>query len=88
MLRQQRLAGPEERPDPERSRQSLHSKLHDLRHALASMLVDAEMNPRVVLDLLGRAMVAFTLQTYHHPKEKTAAAAIDQAGRLLGPALG
>lgn len=52
------------------------------------MLVDAKTNPRVVSDLLGHATVAFTLQTYYHPDEEAAVAAIQVAERLLGPASG
>jgi integrase len=63
-------------------------RLHDLRHGFATMLVGAGTNARVVSDLLGHATVAFTLQTYYHPDEATAAAAIDAAEQMLGPALG
>ena len=59
-------------------------RLHDLRHGLATMLVDNGTNVRTVSDLLGHATVAFTLQTYVHPDEATAVAAIDDAERLLG----
>ena len=59
-------------------------RLHDLRHAFASILVSAETNPRVVSDLLGHATVAFTLQTYFHPDEDAAADAVARAERLLG----
>jgi integrase len=63
-------------------------RLHDLRHGFASLLVAAGTNPRVVADLLGHATVGFTLQTYTHPSEDAAAAAIEEAERLIGPALG
>lgn len=59
-------------------------RLHDLRHAFASMLVGAGTNPRVVSDLLGHSTISFTLQTYVHSDEKAAAVAIDEADRLLG----
>jgi integrase len=61
-------------------------RLHDLRHAVASMLVSAGTNPRIVSDLLGHATVAFTLATYYHPDEDDAAAAVAEAERLIGPA--
>jgi integrase len=51
---------------------------------LASLLVNAETNPRVVSDLLGHADVAFTLRTYFHPDEDAAAAAVARAEELLG----
>jgi integrase len=59
-------------------------RLHDLRHGFASILVNAETNPRVVSDLLGHATVAFTLSTYFHPDEDAAADAIAKAEQLLG----
>jgi integrase len=59
-------------------------RLHDLRHGFASLLVNAETNPRVVSDLLGHSDVAFTLQTYFHPDEDAAAAAVVRAEELLG----
>jgi integrase len=58
-------------------------RLHDLRHGFASLLVGAGTNPRVVSDLLGHGSIAFTLAVYTHPSEDAAAAAIDEAERLL-----
>jgi integrase len=58
-------------------------RLHDLRHGLASMLVEAGTNIRTVSDLLGHATVGFTLQVYVHGNEDAAVAAIDEAERLL-----
>lgn len=58
-------------------------RLHDLRHGFASMLVSAGTNVRVVSDLLGHSTVAFTLQTYTHPNEEEAAAAMAEAERLI-----
>ncbi len=63
-------------------------RLHDLRHSFASMLVADGTNARIVSDLLGHSTVAFTLMTYVHPDQQTAAAAIDAAEALLGSALG
>ena len=59
-------------------------RLHDLRHAFASMLVSAGTNVRVVSDLLGHATVGFTLGVYTHPSEQEAAAAVAEAERLIG----
>jgi integrase len=59
-------------------------RLHDLRDGFASILVNAETNPRVVSDLLGHATVAFTLQTYFHPGDDAAADAVAKAEKLLG----
>jgi integrase len=59
-------------------------RLHDLRHAFASMLVGAGTNARVVGDLLGHATVGFTLATSVHPDEDAAATAVAEAARLIG----
>ncbi|MGZ5212353.1 MAG: tyrosine-type recombinase/integrase [Actinomycetota bacterium] len=58
-------------------------RLHDLRHAFASMLVGNGTNVRTVADLLGHSTVGFTLQTYVHPDQNAAMVAIDQAERLI-----
>jgi hypothetical protein len=59
-------------------------RLHDLRHAFATMLVTNGTNVRTVADVLGRSTVAFTLSTYVHPDEGAAIEAIDAVERLLG----
>jgi integrase len=59
-------------------------RLHDLRHAFATVLVTAGTNVRVVSDLLGHATPAFTLAVYTHPSEEEAAFAMAEAERLIG----
>jgi integrase len=59
-------------------------RLHDLRHAFASILVNADTNARVVSDLLGHSDVAFTLRTYFHPDPRAAAEAVSRAEEILG----
>ena len=44
-------------------------------------------NARVVSDLLGRATVSFTLQTYSHPDAQMAAAAMETIEVALGATL-
>lgn len=63
-------------------------RLHDLRHAVASMLIGAGTGARVVADLLGHSTVGFTLQTYTHPSELDAAEVAATTERLLGQAVG
>jgi site-specific recombinase XerD len=58
-------------------------RLHDVRHAFASMLIAEGTGARVVSDLLGHSTVAFTLQTYVHPSEEEAATAVAVAARLI-----
>jgi Phage integrase family len=41
-------------------------RLHDLRHAYATRLLEAGVHPKVVADLLGHASSSFTMDTYSH----------------------
>lgn len=51
-------------------------RFHDIRHTVATLLLAASENPRVVSERLGHSNVAFTLQTYAHvlPGQQKAAA--------------
>lgn len=62
-------------------------RLHDLRHAFATMQIAEGTDARLVSDLLGHATVAFTLQTYVHPDEEAAVVAAEAMERILGAAL-
>jgi len=63
-------------------------RLHDVRHAYATLQIAEGTDARLVADLLGHATVAFTLQTYVHPGEQAAVAAAETAERMLGAAMG
>lgn len=41
-------------------------RLHDLRHAFATRLLEASIHPKVVSEALGHSSVAFTMDTYQH----------------------
>jgi integrase len=41
-------------------------RLHDLRHAVATRLLEAGLHPKIVSEALGHASVAFTLDVYSH----------------------
>jgi integrase len=41
-------------------------RFHDLRHTLASLMLSAGVNPKVVSERLGHATVGFTLDRYSH----------------------
>jgi integrase len=61
-------------------------RLHDLRHAFATFLLDQGEELRTVMELLGHATIRLTADTYGHvlpPRARNAAEAID---RLLGGA--
>jgi integrase len=55
-------------------------RLHDLRHAYATRLLEAGVHPKVVSEALGHASVAITLDLYSHvmpTMSRTAADAIE-----------
>ncbi len=63
-------------------------RLHDLRHAFATRLLEASVHPKVVSEVLGHSSVAFTMDTYQHlgpTMQETAVRAIEEA---LGAAIG
>ena len=62
-------------------------RLHDLRHAFATLQMKSGTNPRVVSDLLGHATVSFTMQTYSHPDAGMAAEAMAHVDRAFGEGL-
>jgi integrase len=39
---------------------------HDLRHFYASALIAANLNPKIIQERLGHAMIAETVDTYGH----------------------
>ena len=62
-------------------------RLHDLRHAYATLQIAEGTDARLVSDLLGHATVAFTLMTYVHPDEDAATSAAETAERMLSAAV-
>ena len=42
------------------------SRLHDARHSHASIMLKAEIHPRIVQERLGHSTIAITLDTYSH----------------------
>jgi integrase len=62
-------------------------RLHDLRHAYATRLLEASVHPKVVSEALGHSSVSFTMDTYQHlmpTMQETATQAIERA---LGAAI-
>jgi len=58
-------------------------RLHDLRHAVATVLAAGGNRPELTSKLLGHASVAFTLQTYTHPTDDEMGAVGEAIGRAL-----
>ena len=61
-----------------------HIRFHDLRHSLATLLADENVNVKATSERLGHSDVAFTLQRYTHVSphmQREAAEAIDKVMR-------
>jgi integrase len=51
----------------EMKRVELHGvRFHDLRHAFATTLLEANVHPKVVSETLGHSSVSFTMDVYQH----------------------
>ncbi len=64
------------------------SRLHDLRHTHATMLLRAGVHPRVVSERLGHSSISMTLDTFSHVMpgmQAEAAERIDQSMRAALP---
>ena len=58
-------------------------RLHDLRHTAASLLIRANVPPKVVADRLGHTDPGFTLRVYAHVYEEQRRAAALPLEQLL-----
>ena len=47
-------------------RAGLESRLHDDRHAFATLMMSSGVNPKVVSEMLGHSTIATTMDTYSH----------------------
>ena len=57
-----------------------HIRLHDLRHAAATLMLASGVHPKVASEMLGNSTVAITLDLYSHVTltlQAQAAAALD-----------
>ena len=59
--------------------------LNDLRHTAATLALKAGVDPTLVLEILGHARVAITLDLYLHVTEEMHYVATDWVGRVLFP---
>ncbi len=58
-------------------------RLYDLRHTHATMLLKANVHPKIVSERLGHASVALTLDVYSHILPTIQEAAVDAIGTTL-----
>ena len=57
-------------------------RFHDLRHTAATLLLGRGVNPKIVSEMLGHAIIAITLDIYSHvlpDMQQQAAAAMEAA---------
>ncbi|WP_163554270.1 tyrosine-type recombinase/integrase [Candidatus Frankia alpina] len=59
-------------------------RLHDLRHAFASMLFAEGVPARTVMELLGHSTIQLTMNTYTHVMPETQRDAVDRLDRIFG----
>jgi integrase len=62
-------------------------RFHDLRHAAATLLLQAGVHPKVVSERLGHSTVTLTLDTYSHVVPGLDADAANRLARVLGGAI-
>jgi integrase len=63
-------------------------RLHDLRHAYATRLLEASVHPKIVSEALGHSSVSFTMDTYQHLMPTMQDAATRGIEEALGATLG
>ena len=59
-------------------------RLHDLRHAFATRLLEANVHPKIVSETLGHASVGITLDVYSHVLPSMSRTAADAIEAVLG----
>lgn len=58
-------------------------RLYDLRHTCATLLLAANVNPKIVSERLGHSTITLTLDTYSHVLPTMQRAAADQLETML-----
>ena len=64
-----------------------HYRVHDLRHGVATSLLEAGLPARVVQEVLGHSSVAFTMSAYAHVRPAMHAAAADALDKIVSRGL-
>ena len=59
-------------------------RLHDLRHTMASLALEAGVHPKVVQEQLGHSAIAVTLDTYSHVPQAVRRDSADKIAGLFG----
>ncbi len=61
-----------------------HYRFHDLRHTCATHLAEAEVHPRVAMEILGHTNIATTMQIYTHVSKQSQRQAFEKLTRSKG----
>ena len=59
-------------------------RLHDVRHTMATLALQAGVHPKVVQEQLGHAGIEITLDIYSHVPQAVRRDAVDQIAAILG----
>jgi len=59
-------------------------RFHDLRHTTASLLLEKNVHPKIVSELLGHSTVTLTLNTYSHIINPMSGVAADAMDEIVG----
>ncbi len=60
-------------------------RLHDARHGFATLMADAGVEPRLLMELMGHSEIGITMNVYTHVVEKSKREAIKIMDELLRP---
>jgi integrase len=58
-------------------------RFHDMRHTCATLLLEADVHPKVVQERLGHSSISMTLDRYSHVSESVQQAAAERLNELL-----
>jgi integrase len=61
------------------------TRLHDLRHTCASLLLAAGEDPRVIMEILGHSKIGVTMDIYAHVMQQAKTNAASHMDNLFGP---
>lgn len=60
-------------------------RFHDLKHTTASLLLEKNVDPKIVSELSGHSTVTLTLKTYLHIINPMSGVAADAMAEIVGP---
>lgn len=58
-------------------------RFHDLRHTVASLLINSNENPKIIQELLGHSSISTTMDIYGHLEEKSKRGSVERLVEIL-----